>query len=329
MADDTPETEQIERDLAQTRARMDHRLDELQDKLTPAQMLNDAFASFSGGNGADFTRDLMARARANPLPVALTGIGLAWLMSSSGQPAPTAMSRTAPSYNEDDVLARIRAAEGGVIRGADEHEDAHASRLDEARGKVLGIARDTADTASSYAERIKQALASATDAALRKTHDYQTKAGDSLSSGLDSARGAAASLQKGATDMASSTSDALSGLTSNPLALGAMAAVVGLIAGSILPTSDEERDALGSTAAKLRDSGSELAQSLVDKTSQVASDAVSTAKHAAAEHGLTADKPIGELLSDAKSGALVDDVKSVARETVQAGQDSASTTSKT
>ena len=53
MMDDLTETDRIERDLARTRARMDSRLDELQDHLTPKQMLNDAFAYFRGGDGAD------------------------------------------------------------------------------------------------------------------------------------------------------------------------------------------------------------------------------------------------------------------------------------
>ena len=326
MADETSETDQIERDLAETRARMDNRLNELQDKLTPTQIINDAFASFRGGDGADFTRDLMARARANPVPVALTGIGLAWLMVSSGRSAQAPTSRKAPSYQEDGILAQIRVAESSVVRGADERDDAHTSRLDEARGKVLGIARDAADTASSYGDRIKQALASATDAARQTAHDYQTKAGNAFSDVSDSAHRGATSLHKGTQDMASSARNALAGLTSNPLALGALAAVIGLIAGSVLPTTDEERDALGSTAAKLKDSGSGLAQSLVDKASQVASDAVRTAKDAAAERGLTADKSIGDLVTDAKSGTLFDDVKSVARDTAKAGQDSASAT---
>ena len=53
---ETTETDQIERDLARTRARMDNRLDELQDRLSPGQLVNDAFAYFKGGDGADFTR---------------------------------------------------------------------------------------------------------------------------------------------------------------------------------------------------------------------------------------------------------------------------------
>ena len=60
------ETDRIERDLARTRARMDGRLDELQEHLTPKQMVNDAFAYFRGGDGADFTTDLVTRVKAEP-----------------------------------------------------------------------------------------------------------------------------------------------------------------------------------------------------------------------------------------------------------------------
>ena len=48
MMNGMTETDRIERDLAATRARMDNRLDELQDHLTAKQMLNDAFAYFRG-----------------------------------------------------------------------------------------------------------------------------------------------------------------------------------------------------------------------------------------------------------------------------------------
>ena len=139
---DTPETDQIERDLAKTRERLDSRLDQLQDRLSPGQLVNDAFAYFKGGDGADFTQEVVTKLKANPLPALLTGVGIAWMMASSNRsaPVPTRVRR------ELDIETRLRAAEAGVIRGQDEHPDLHASRVDEARGKVLGI---TASHASS------------------------------------------------------------------------------------------------------------------------------------------------------------------------------------
>ena len=99
MMDELSETDRIERDLAATRARMDHRLDELQDHLTPKQMLNDAFAYFRGGEGADFTKDLVTKARANPLPVALVGIGIALVVGF--KPCRSRPRRTGQPPNAD------------------------------------------------------------------------------------------------------------------------------------------------------------------------------------------------------------------------------------
>lgn len=87
MTDEISETDRIERDLAKTRARRDGRLDELQDHLTPKQMLNDAFAYFRGSDCGEFASDLIGRAKANPLPVAHSGIGIAWRRRGSRRPA--------------------------------------------------------------------------------------------------------------------------------------------------------------------------------------------------------------------------------------------------
>ena len=81
MADATDDTDQIERDLAATRARMDRRLDELGDKLAPNQLVSDTLTQVTGGDGADFAQTLIAKAKANPIPSALAGIGIAWLMA--------------------------------------------------------------------------------------------------------------------------------------------------------------------------------------------------------------------------------------------------------
>ena len=80
MANENADTDQIEQDLARTRARMDERLDALQDKMSPAQLVNDAFSHIGGNDGGAFTENLIIRAKANPLAVALVGVGFAWLM---------------------------------------------------------------------------------------------------------------------------------------------------------------------------------------------------------------------------------------------------------
>ena len=62
MAEATDDTDQIERDLAATRARMDRRLDELGDKLQPNQIVNDALAHVTGGDPTAAEHDVLERA---------------------------------------------------------------------------------------------------------------------------------------------------------------------------------------------------------------------------------------------------------------------------
>jgi hypothetical protein len=82
-ADGTPEADRIERDLARTRARLDATIDALQEKLSPGQMVDQAVSYLKDTGGGEFGRNLMVSVRDNPIPVALVGIGLAWLMVSN------------------------------------------------------------------------------------------------------------------------------------------------------------------------------------------------------------------------------------------------------
>ena len=245
MADTFADTDQIEADIARTRARMDDRLDQLQDHLSPKQMLNDAFAYLRGGDGANISKDLFAKARANPIPLALIGVGIAWLMASS--------------------------ASGGRVASGDDLDDATRS---------LGLS-DRQPTPQPV---------------LSNSQDIRT--------------------------MAKSTQQTLSSLVSNPFALGALAAIGGAVAGALIPTFDQEEGALGGAATKIREKGRDLAQGIVDSGSRVAGETLDAVKDSAGARGLSADKPVGEVVTDLKSGTLIDDAKAVAQEALQAGQDS-------
>jgi hypothetical protein len=292
MAEATDDTDQIERDLAQTRARMDRRLDELGDRLQPNQLVNDALAHVTGGNGADFAQMLIAKAKANPIPAALAAVGVAWLMASSQD--------RAKANREADLPTRLRSAEAGVTQLPDEHPDVHASRLDDARGQVLGVARNASDTAASYGERIKHAVTSATQNLKEASHDIGSSASDAVDR-LGRGKG---------------------GLIGNPVVLGSAAALIGLVAGVLIPITEQEEDALGTVGGQLRNKGRDLAQDVVNRGAQVAGDALGAVKDSAQAHGLTGDKPIGELVSDLKSGELLGHVRQAAQEVAGVSKDS-------
>ena len=80
MTDTPSNPNEIERDLAQTRARLDATIDALQQRLSPGEMVDQAIGYVKESGGGEFGRNLMLSVRDHPIPVALIGVGVAWLM---------------------------------------------------------------------------------------------------------------------------------------------------------------------------------------------------------------------------------------------------------
>ncbi|WP_159043624.1 hypothetical protein, partial [Sphingomonas sp. STIS6.2] len=210
----------------------------------------------------------------------------------------------------NDLSSRLRAAEANVVQLHDEHTDVHASRLDDARGQVLGIARNASDTSASYAQRIKDAVASAGDSLVETSHDLQ----NSTSSTVNRVAGWIRGKGQGGGHTGSPIG--------NPVVLGTAAALVGLVAGVLIPVSAEEERALDSFASTLKAKGRDLAQDVVNRGAQVAGDTLDAVKDSAQTHGLTADKPIGDLLGELKSGELLSHAKQAAQEVADTSKES-------
>ena len=83
MTDSSITTGEIERELDDTRSRLDTTIDALQQKLAPGSMVEEAVTYFKEGGGVEFTRSLGHSVRENPIPVALIGIGVGWLALNS------------------------------------------------------------------------------------------------------------------------------------------------------------------------------------------------------------------------------------------------------
>jgi uncharacterized protein DUF3618 len=104
--DDSPE--EIERDIERTRADISRTLNDLQQRLSPSSLIGETLGSAAMGSAlrsarsgtADFATGLGRAMSQNPLPVLLTGIGIAWLLfSRSG--ANSERRRPLASYDRD------------------------------------------------------------------------------------------------------------------------------------------------------------------------------------------------------------------------------------
>ena len=79
MNEGSTDTGEIERELDQTRSRLDTTMDVLQQKLAPGSMVDQAVEYFNEGGGMELGRSLGRGLRDNPVPVALIGAGVGWL----------------------------------------------------------------------------------------------------------------------------------------------------------------------------------------------------------------------------------------------------------
>ena len=77
------DSDSIEQDLDDTRSRLDATIGALQEKLAPGTVVDQAVHYFREGGGVELSRNVARSMRENPIPVALIGVGLGWLMLSS------------------------------------------------------------------------------------------------------------------------------------------------------------------------------------------------------------------------------------------------------
>lgn len=354
MSQSSSEPDRIERDLDQTRARLDSRLTELQDRLSPGQLLYEVMGYFRGSEGADFGRSLAGSVRANPLPAAVTGIGLAWLMTTNSRggtarPTPAGSSSVriyprATVFNDgghEAMVERVRSVDQSFARDPGEADHAYTERLDQARGQAMGLARHAQETAESFGQRIRDVLASVgqtlgdgasglrgqAGAAAGAAGSTLSSLGSGLKSGAQAAGGAAqggvswagGALSQGGQAAGTAGSRLFAAVTDSPVLLGALGVAAGALLGALLPQSEQEGAALGGVAGQARDTVRSLAQQAVDGGTHVTQAVMDAGRESAGTSGLTGGRSVGQLVDAALSGDLAGQAKQAASEILKAG----------
>ena len=87
--------------MKQERAQVERTLDELQERLSPGQLIDQAVTYLRGSGGADLMRNLGETVKRNPMPLALVGVGLAWMMLGDRRDR----YARSPYWDEEDDLA--------------------------------------------------------------------------------------------------------------------------------------------------------------------------------------------------------------------------------
>jgi hypothetical protein len=104
--------EEIQHEIEQRRHRIDDTLLELENRLSPGELLDEAVRYMKSGPG-EMVMNFGRAAKQNPMPLALTGIGLAWLMMGQRQgtsEAPRTQGATPqPEYREPPSASALYA----------------------------------------------------------------------------------------------------------------------------------------------------------------------------------------------------------------------------
>lgn len=305
------DTAAIRADIRETRQRMGHTLEELSERLNPDHLREQVkhnireatigraehMARHAVGRVDETRHSIMDTIRDNPLPAAMVGVGLGWLFWNGRKddgydtadyryrPVGRVDNRYAGGMYEEPAYGRGRYDEPGVV----ERTRGRVSEIGEtARDRTENIAGRAQETVSDFADRTRETASDLTE----RTHE----AVDNMA---DRARSAADSLARGTRSRAHRVEDRFQGaLHENPLAVGAAAMAVGLVAGLSAPTTRAEIDFMGETRDHLVDRAREFAGETSDKVQQVAqrvaSETQSTAKEvvkeAAKEQGLTSSQ---------------------------------------
>ena len=287
-------TSELERDAERVRAQIAETAENLKDKMSPGQLMDEVVNYFKEGDTNQLLNNLKHQVRDNPLALALVGSGLAWLMMGSGPSGTTGLPSRNPLAGEGAARRPMAGSNTYGGTGGSSASASSGSGFSDTMSSLGDKASSLGDKASSLGSRAAGMTSSAGDAATRTMHDVR----DGVSDGL----GHAAAAGSAAMDRARSTF--LDALDREPLVLGALGVAVGAAIGAMLPSTRMEKDYLGAASSKMRSDAEGLVSEGIHKAEDIASDVYQAARDEADKQGLVPHgKPLTDKLTDVANAA--------------------------
>lgn len=140
-ASDSRTAEELEREIAATRAEMDETMSEIQRRLSPGYMVDQAMTYFRSGPG-EFIDNLGTTIKQNPVPFTLVGLGLAWLMVSGSRSQPRESAPRIGADAPDPPYGEVIYSDP-ILAAADQPQDSVEA---EAKTGLLGRIGDAASS---------------------------------------------------------------------------------------------------------------------------------------------------------------------------------------
>lgn len=296
-------TRHIKEEIDHTRGAMDQTLNELSDRLTPRYFLDQVLELFRGSSGSSTReagetlrqvgRGVAQQVRRHPIPSLLFTAGLGWMLFEEGEgqekrhrepigwdegpPATTEHAghfvdaRTGQPYDESYGQEYWEEK----ARREQEHREGEKSWGDTAREAGSSISH----SASEAAHRVREAK----DRAREGMSQLGSQAGHLGREFQGRAREFGHQMQHG---MQASRESFSRGIHEYPLAAGAAAAAVGLLAGLLLPRTRAEDEMMGEQADRLKEQARSTAEEAYERGKDVAMATASAVTEEAERQGL-------------------------------------------
>tara|TARA_R110002020_G_scaffold23525_9_gene78256 strand:+ start:2801 stop:3829 length:1029 start_codon:yes stop_codon:yes gene_type:complete len=298
---------ELQREIDEERDRIGDKIDAIQNRLSPGQIIDELLTYGKKSGGAEYLNNLGNAVKTNPLPVALMGASMVWLMAQNGQTksepdADLPDAEVYPLYPVRGTVRRIGPPEG-------EGNSRYSHFSDESGKRLRALTDDAGHRAGHFVDEAGKTYRGFMDASGRQVDHILDEGGKAL----DTATGWASStwrrIKSGAGHMGASASSAAGSagdrmssagadmrqrsieindalmrqFRDQPLIGGALAFAVGAAIGAALPSTETEDSAVGETADKFKKDASNSFSKAVDKGSEVASEKFGAAANAASE----------------------------------------------
>jgi ElaB/YqjD/DUF883 family membrane-anchored ribosome-binding protein len=271
-------------DIEQTRSALHETVEEIAERLTPSAIVENAketvrdatvgkvedMADTAGIAAQQTSQGIVETIRRNPIPAAMAGIGLAWLMTHRSSAAPANWTDRRPTtWAGSDDWGKGRGSPGMAERIGNASTE-FGERVGEAGDKVGDRVDDLSRTVSDRVDRV----------------------GDSISDWPEEASYRARDLGDQARTL----------IQDSPLAVGAAAIAVGTALGAALPSTGPERRVLGPAVDKAVRAGEQTASAALADAEHELRDVEQDTLQAASSTGAGSRKADNDRNRSSKTG---------------------------
>ena len=256
---------EIELEVNASRARVEQTLDQLQDRLSPGQLIDQAVTYFRDGGGGEFTRNLGESVKQNPLPVALVAVGVGWMMLAGQH---TGRNGDAVPDRDDD-----HDADGHYVGLAEPYQT-----YSEPYGAAAGTAGGVGDTLDALGEQAREMSDEARKRMVRASKDAADRARDVRERARHRGRRVKQSV--------------LQTINEQPLILAAIGLAIGAALGAAVPPTEAEDRLMGEARDEALRRAKEVGREQAEKARHAADTIVAAAREEAKGPGPEADPAI-------------------------------------